>query len=160
MSANDWNWLLAIVGTVASIAGVIFSGLAWVQAKGAKKAAEEAVRTVRAKETVHDFSKMAADSKGLLEAVQTRQKEKAIIAATDLIHLLLFARDRRASYLPRGFNRHLSVEHLQIISNALASGGFPEDTPRIQKLLERCHEIHNSLCGIAATADRNSEEAK
>jgi hypothetical protein len=160
MTATDWDWLLTIVGAIASIAGVILSWLAWVSAEGAKRAAEDAARAVRARETVHDFSKMAADAKGLLEAVQTRQKEKAIIAATDLNHLLLLARDRRANYLPRGFNLLLSVEHLQIISDALASEGFPQDTQRIQKLLERCHEIHNSLCGIAATIDRTIEETE
>lgn len=158
MSASDWNWLLTIVGVIASIAGVIFSWLAWEQAKGAKKAAEEAAGAVRTKETAYDFSRMASDAKGFLEAVQTRQKEKAIIDATNLIHLLAFAKDRRASYLPSGFRIDLSIEHLQIISNSLALEGFPAETQRTQKLLERCHAIHNSLCGIAATVDRSLEE--
>ena len=160
MTASSWNWFLTIVGTVASVMGVVISWLAWVQAKGAKKAAEEAARAVRARDTAFEFSRMAADAKGLLEAVQTRQKDKAIIAATDLIHLLAFARDRRANYLPSGFRIDLSIEHLQIISNSLASEGFPEDTQRVQKLLDRCHEIHNSLCRIAATVDRTSEETE
>jgi len=160
MSANDWNWLLAIVGTVASIAGLVFSGLAWIQAKGAKKAAEEAARAVRAKETAYDFTKMAADAKSLLESVQNKHKDKAIIAATDLIHLLMIADDRRASYLPVGFSTALCVDNLHRISTSIASEGFPEKSSQMEKLLAQCHQVHSSLCGIAGSADRAQEERK
>ena len=50
MTASAWNWILAIVGTLASIAGVVFSWKAWVQASGAKKAAEEARQKQAAEE--------------------------------------------------------------------------------------------------------------
>lgn len=38
MTVGDW---ISIVGTVACVVGLIVSWLAWRQAKGAKKAAEE-----------------------------------------------------------------------------------------------------------------------
>src|ERR1035441_109401 len=79
MTPSDWNWLLAISGTVASVAGVVFSSMAWVQAKGAKKAAEEAARTVRIRETADEFLRLAADAKDLMAAVQAREKDKAIV---------------------------------------------------------------------------------
>jgi hypothetical protein len=160
VTATAWNWLLTIVGTVASLAGVVLSWLAWTQAKGAKKAAEEAARAVRTKETANDFARMATNAKSLLEAVQSRLKEKAIVAATDLIHLLLLARNRRANFLPEGFQTQISVDHLQIISSSLAAEGLPDSPQKIQKLLRRCHEIHNSLCGIAATVERTLEETE
>ena len=96
MSAGAWNWVLAIVGTVASIAGVVFSWMAWLQAKGAKQAAEEATRTVRIRETADEFQRLAADAKDLLAAVQAREKERAIESANNLGHLLMTARYHRA----------------------------------------------------------------
>jgi len=157
MTAVAWNWLLTIVGAIASVAGVVLSWLAWTQAKGAKKAAEEAARIVRTRETAYEFSRMAADAKSLLEAVQTRQKEKAVIAATDLAHLLMIARDRRANFLPVGFSTELSVDNLQRIGSLLASEGFPEISSEMEKLLARCHQIHSSLCGIAGSVERTPE---
>jgi type VI protein secretion system component VasK len=78
MTASAWNWLLAISGTVASLAGVVFSCLAWVQAKGAKQAAEEAVRTVRVRDTADEFLQLSADAKALLEAVQAKEKDRQL----------------------------------------------------------------------------------
>jgi phosphoribosyl-ATP pyrophosphohydrolase len=101
MTASVWNWILAIVGTVASIAGVVFSCMAWVKAKGAKKAANEAVRSVKSKDTAHEFAKLAADAKELLAAVQDQRADRAIGAVNDLVHLLSVALSRRDEFLPR-----------------------------------------------------------
>ena len=158
MTASAWNWFLAIVGTVASIAGVVFSWMAWVQASGAKKAAEEASRTVKAKDTSHEFTKLASDAKELLAAVQARQKERAIAAADDLTHLLIIAVERRASYLPESFPAELCIRNLQTISRSLGTEGFPDEPGKKSMLLGRCHQIHRSLCGIAGVVERNTEE--
>jgi hypothetical protein len=158
MTAGDWNWLLAISGTIASIAGVVFSWMAWVQAKGAKKAAEEARNAVKAKDTSHEFAKLAADAKDLLAAVQGRQKDKAIAAADDLTHLLLIALERRASYLPKGFRAELCIRNLQSISKSLGTEDFPDEPSKKGQLLDRCHQIHRSLCGVAGVVERNTEE--
>jgi hypothetical protein len=158
MTASDWNWLLAIVGTLASVAGVVFSWLAWVQAKGAKKAAEEACNAVRAKDTAHEFARLATDAKDLLAAVQGRQRDKAIAAADDLTHLLIIALERRASYLPERFQAEICIRNLQSISRSLGTEGFPEEQGKKRQLLDRCHQIHRSLCGIAGVVERNAEE--
>jgi len=160
MTASNWNWLLTFVGTVASIVGIVFSWLAWIQATGAKKAAEEASKAVRTQETAYEFSKMATDAKSLLESVQTRQREKAVIAATDLAHALMIARDRRAHYLPVGFSSELCVDNLHRIGTLLATEGFPKIDSQMEKLLDRCHQIHGSLCGIAGVVDRTEEGSK
>jgi len=83
MTASAWNWILAIVGSVASIAGVVFSWMAWVQASGAKKAAEEEADAVRTRETANEFLRLAADANGLVASVQARDRERAI-GATDM----------------------------------------------------------------------------
>ena len=157
MTASAWNWLLAISGTVASVVGVVFSCLAWVQAKGAKKAAEEAARTVRIRETADEFLQLSADAKTLLEAVQAKEKDKAIEAANNLAHLLSIAGGHRAAYLPDGFSTKLCVENLRKVSNSLASEGFSEVPQKMVKLLNRCHQIHESLCGISGSVQSRTE---
>jgi hypothetical protein len=160
MTPGAWNWLLTVAGTIASIAGVVFSLMAWVQAKGARKAAEEAVRTVRARETEYEFSRLALDSRELLAAVQAKQKEKAIEAANHLSHLLIIAGGHRAAFLPEGFSTELCVENLRKVSVWLASKGFPETPQEMGKLLKTCHQIHESLCGISGSVQSRTEGAE
>jgi len=160
MTASAWNWLWTIVGTMASIAGVVFSCMAWVQAKGAKRAAEEAARTVRARETEYEFSRLAVDARELLAAVQGKQKEKAIEASNHLSHLLIVAGSHRAAYLPEGFPTELCVENLRKVSTFLASEGFSEAPQKMVRLLNRCHQIHEALCGISGSVQRQTEGAE
>jgi len=149
---------LTIVGTIASVAGVVFSYIAWMQAKGAKQAAEEASSTVKAKDTAHEFSKLATDAKDLLAAAQGKHKDKAIAAADDLTHLLSIAFERRAAYLPEGFNAKLCIRNLQSISSTLGTEGFSDEPDKRRQLLDRCHQIHRSLCGVAGIVERHTEE--
>jgi len=157
MTPGAWGWLLTIAGTIASIAGVVFSLMAWVQAKGARKAAEEAVRMVRMRETADEFLRLAADANNLVASVQVRNTERAIEAANNLVHLLMIASSHRASYLPEGFSLDLSVENLRKVSTMLASEGFPEAPQKMAKLLHRCHQIHESLCGISGSVQNRTE---
>jgi hypothetical protein len=157
MTASDWNWLWTIAGTVASVVGVVFSGMAWVQAKGAKKAAEEASNAVKARDTAHEFAKLAADARDLLAAVQGEQKDRAIAAADDLTHLLIIAVERRAPYVPMDFPGQLCIRNLQSISRSLVTEGFANVPRKKRQLLDRCHQIHRSLCGIAGVVERHAE---
>jgi hypothetical protein len=158
MSASAWNWLLTIAGTIASVVGVAFSWMAWVQAKGAKKAAEEASNAVKTRDTSHEFTKLATDAKELLTAVHGEQKDRAIAAADDLTHLLVIAVERRASYLPKDFEAQLCIRNLQSISKSLGTEDFPDEPRKKRQLLDRCHQIHRSLCGIAGVVERHTEE--
>jgi len=86
MTGSDWNWLLAIAGTVASIAGVVFSWMAWVQATKAKDAAREAAAAVRKRNAAQEFLRLAGDAKEFLSAVQQGRTENAISTANGLLH--------------------------------------------------------------------------
>jgi hypothetical protein len=88
MTASAWNWLLAISGTAASIAGVVFSWMAWVQAKGAKKAAQEAATSVRVRNLSHSFTQWSVDARELLQSVRDLRFESAQRSATDLLGVL------------------------------------------------------------------------
>jgi hypothetical protein len=88
MTANEWNSLWTIVGTLGSIVGVVFSLMAWVQAAKAKNAARDAVEAVRRRETAYEVSRLARDAKDFLESVQQNRGEVAIAASNNLAHAL------------------------------------------------------------------------
>jgi hypothetical protein len=157
MTASAWNWLLTISGTLASFAGVVFSGLAWVQAKGAKKAANEAVRSVKSKDTAHEFAKLAADAKDLLAAVQVQRVDRAIEAVNDLVHQLSVALARRKEFLPGDAELREAIKQLSAVSGYLSSRGFPADPVEILKLTRRCQQIHQIVCGIQGSLEKTVE---
>jgi hypothetical protein len=158
MTASAWNWLLAISGTLASIAGVVFSWMAWVQAKGAKKAAEEARDVVKTRDTAHEFSDLASDSKELLAAVREGQSQKAAKTATDLVHDLSILKGRRSNYLPRKSVGKINtiIDVLNLVCDALEQVGLPDDQRMIA--VQRCREIHQRVCEIAGTIEQRAEE--
>lgn len=158
MTASAWNWFLAITGTSASWAGVVFSWMAWVQAKGAKRAAEEASTSVRVRNTAHEFTELAADSKELLAAVREGQSQKAVKAATDLVHDLLILKGRRARYLSKKSMEKIGtiVDVLNLVCDAMEKVGLPEDQRMIA--IQRCQQIHQRVCEIAGTIDKRAEE--
>jgi thioesterase domain-containing protein len=157
MTASDWNWLLTISGTVASVVGVIFSCLAWVQAKGAKQAAEEAARSVKSKDTAHEFAKLAADAKDLLAAVQDQRADRAIEAVNDLVHQLSVALARRDEFLPVDSELKDAIKQLSDVSGYLASRGFPSNHAEILKLMRKCQQIHQIVCGVQGCLEKAIE---
>jgi len=148
---------LTIVGTVASIAGVVFSWRAWRQAKAAKEAAIDAAAAARTQETAHEFSKLAADAKELLSAVQDGRTERAIAAANELVHVLTIARSRRSAYLPANTELELRIKNLRLVSNDLSASGFPVDPKEISSLIRRCEQIHATVCEVAGYVEREME---
>lgn len=88
MTSNTWSWSLAIVGTLASVAGVVFSWLASVQASRAETAASDAANAVRTRNLAHSFSKWAVDARDLLRAVREPNFENAQRAAIELLGAL------------------------------------------------------------------------
>ncbi len=157
MSSTTWGWLLAIVGTLASVAGVIFSALAWVQAKGAKKAASEAARSVKSKDTAHEFAKLAADAKDLLAAVQDQRADRAIEAVNDLVHHLSVALSRRGEFLTGEPELREAIRQLNAVSGYLSSRGFPSEPSEILKLTRRCQQIHQVVCSVQGSLEKTVE---
>jgi hypothetical protein len=157
MTASAWNWLLGIVGTVASIAGVVFSWMAWVQAKGAKEAAEAASDAVKARDTAHEFTKLAVDAKELLTAVQEQRTDRAIESANDLGHLLSVALSRRTEFLPNEPELRSTIKQLQTVSSYLSSKGFPQEPDDVARLTRRCQQIHQVMCKVQGSLERTEE---
>lgn len=161
MTASAWDWLWNNYGNLASVAGVVLSGLAWVQAGKARDAAEAAGRAVRERDTAHEFCKLADDARALLTAVQSAQADRIISSANNLAHMLGVAEARRSEFLPSDFDVEQCIENLNLTSRDLSVHGFPADDPvKREKLEERVQNIHSELCRIAGSVERGSEEMK
>jgi DNA-binding TFAR19-related protein (PDSD5 family) len=158
MTASAWNWILAIVGTLASIAGVVFSWKAWVQASGAKKAAEEARNAVRRREAAYEGSRLARDAKDFLESVQQNRGEVAIAASNNLAHALSMIRSWRIEHPADSDKLKTCVRDIEGIAIKLTVEGIPTDGPRLEVLLGTCHEIHRYVCDMASKLEHLSEE--
>jgi len=159
MTLGAWNWLLAIAGTIASIAGVVFSWLAWVQATKAKDAAREATDAVRKRNTSQEVLRLAGDAKEFLAAVQQSRTENAISTANNLVHALSMIRTRsitRASDV--GMLKACESEIIRVIVG-LNADGVPTDQSNFADLLDRCHTIHRTICELAGRMERLSEGA-
>lgn len=129
MTASAWNWLLTISGTVASVAGVVFSCLAWVQAKGAKKAAEEAATSVRVRNLSHSFTQWSVDARELLQSVRDLRFENAQRSATDLLGALAHNKGWQAGLRnetqPTGLNEVIRL--VGLVNEYLAERAVFED---------------------------------
>ena len=158
MTASAWNWVLAIVGTVTSIAGVVFSWMAWVQAAKAKDAARDAVKAMRRRETAYEVSRLARDAKDFLESVQQRRMEIAIVASNNLAHALSTVRSWKIAQRADADKLKLCVRDVEGVAIQITVEGIPEDGDRFEDLLFRCHGIHRVVCDMASKLEHLSEE--
>lgn len=157
MTPTDWSWLLAIVGTVASMVGVVFSWMAWVQAAKAKDAAREAVQSVKRRNASQDLLRLAGEAKEFLAAIQQRRAENAISSANGLAHALAMIRTRSGTDVAfTSVLKNCENEIMQVIVG-LNVKDIPLDQSSFSELLERCHTIHRTVCELAGRMERLSE---
>ncbi|HEV2132743.1 MAG TPA: hypothetical protein VGR47_00635 [Terracidiphilus sp.] len=160
MGSTTWGWLLTIIGTVASIAGVVFSWMAWVQAAKAKDAAREAADAVQKRNTAQEFMKLAGDAKEFLSAIQQNRAENAISAANNLVHSLSIVRTRSITASSEvDVLKACESEIIRVIVG-LNADGFPTNQNNYSDLLDRCHAIHRTICELAGRMERLSERVK
>lgn len=157
MSAAALNWVLAIVGTLASIAGVVFSWLAWVQAEKAKDAAREAAAAVRIRNVAQEVLKLAGDAKEFLSAAQQGRTENAISAANSLVHGLSIVRARGIADSADADTLRLCVREITVVAIRLTVDGIPPDASKQEELVVACHSIHRTVCDLAGRIERQSE---
>lgn len=157
MTPTDWSWLLAIIGTLVSIAGLVFSWMAWVQAVKAKDAAQRATDAIRKRNTAQDVLRLAGDAKEFLAAVQQDRAGNAISAANGLLHALSILRSQ-------GIADSADVDTLKTCLGQIASvairlnvEGAPADPSKREDLLVLCHGIHRTVCDLAGRFEHLSE---
>jgi hypothetical protein len=159
MSANDWNWWLAIVGTVASIAGVVFSILAWVQAGRAKRAAQEAASAVRLRNLSHDYLGWSRDAQELLRAVRELHFEQAQRSATDLLGNLSHNRGWQAGLHREGAAGQIDkiIRLLSFVDAYLTEQAVFES--KQVEILRQCREIFRRLNEMSGSFDAEVENS-
>ncbi|MGB6719979.1 MAG: hypothetical protein WBE72_04230 [Terracidiphilus sp.] len=157
MTSTNWSWLLAIVGTLASIAGVVFSWLAWVQATKAKEAAREAADSVRTRNLSHDFSRWAVNARDLLQAVRELRFESAQRAATDLFGVLAHNKGWQA-----GLKHETNLAEVERVVRILALvNTYTADNvvfeSKQRTLAKQCQAIYGKLNELAGNLDAEVE---
>jgi hypothetical protein len=157
MSASDWTWVLAVGGTVASLAGVVFSWLAWIQAGKAKEAAEDASSAVRKRNAANEVMRLAGDAKEFLSAIQQRRLENAISTANGLVHGLAIVRSRSIADMPDARVIKSCENEIMRVIVGLQVDGLSPDQASFQDLLGRCHGIHQSVCELAGRLESRAE---
>jgi hypothetical protein len=158
MTASDWNWALAIVGTVASIAGVVFSWMAWIQAAKAKRAVEDAARMMRKREVAYEVSRLARDAMDFLGSVQQRRGEIAVFASNNLAHALSTVRSWKIAQGADADKLKVCISDIEGVAIQLTVDGIPDDGPQFEDLLVHCHGIHRVVCDMASRLEHLSEE--
>jgi len=157
MSSTAWTWLLAISGTVASIAGVVFSVLAWVQAGKAKDAAREAADAVRTRNLSHNFSRWSLNAQELLQAVRELRFENAQRAATDLLGVLAHNRGLQAGLKRDDSGARVDevIRLLTLVNTYLTERGV--FVGKQAKIAEHCQVIFRRLNEISGSFDAEVE---
>lgn len=159
MSSAAWNWLLAIAGTLASIGGLVFSGMAWLQAAKAKEAAKEAVKAVQKREVAQEVLRLAGDAKEFLSAVQQSRTENAVSAANSLSHALSIIRARGIANPSDANKLKECVAQITFVAIRINVDGIPADPTRWEEIPTHCHDIHKTVCDLAGRMERASEGA-
>jgi hypothetical protein len=157
MSVTAWNWLLAVLGTIASVLGVVFSWMAWLQAGKAKEAAEDAARWTRRRNAAQEVLRLAGDAKEFLAAIQQHRDESAISFANALVHALAIVRSRGISDASDAAAIKTCENEIVRVIIGLRVHGISEDPPGYSDLLVSCHGIHRSVCELAGRLERLAE---
>ena len=158
MGSTTWGWLLAIVGTLASVAGVVFSCMAWMQASKARDAAMDAADAVRVRNLSQDFSRWSNDARELLWAVRELRFENAQRAATDLLGALAHNKGWQS-----GLRRESSVREVEEIVRllTLVNTYMTEGSVFVAKqarLVVHCQAIYLKLNELSGNLDAESEQ--
>ena len=155
MSSTAWGWFLAIIGTLASVAGVVFSWMAWVQAAKAKEAAREAAEAARTRNLAHAFSSWVALARDLLASVRNLDLDEASRVATELMSELSYHKGWRKG---RGQQTTEIDEVIRVLD--FVSGYFENEAIFIgsrHDLVRDCYTVLKRLREMAGIIDARLE---
>jgi hypothetical protein len=140
--------MVNLIGVAASILGLIFSILAWLRAKDAKKAAEEARKAVRQGNAAEDLQRLATKARELLHFVENDQFNAARIRWK-----VFLPEENRAQLAEAGKKAGLVTRALAIVEEEIE----PENRT---KLVNACREVVSRLAAesgnIQSEVDREN----
>lgn len=156
MFAIIWNWIGSNIGTTASVVGVVFSCLAWVQAGKAKDAAQEAGNAVRTGNLAHSFSEWAVYARDLLASVRDLHFESAQKAATGLLGALSRNKVWQAGLQRQDATVEEIVRMLNLVNTYLTDKTIFED--KQAGLVEDCQSVYRKLNELAVSIEAQAEK--
>jgi hypothetical protein len=157
MSSTALGWLLATVGTIASVGGLVFSWMAWIQAAKAKDAAREAANAVRTRNLSHDFSQWSVIARELLGAVRELHLENAQRAATELLGVLAHNKGWQAGLKREAVVAEVDevIRLLTLVNTYLTEKAVFEG--KQAKIAEHCQAVFRRLNEISGSFDAEVE---
>ena len=132
-----------VAAGLASLAGLVFSVMAWWNAKSAAEAARDARQEVRKGNAGEELRDLNERAKELLRAAQRDQLAEALVTAATLLGPLVQAGHRWKKFFgDEGTNRiKQASKKVEKVSVAL-SAGPPALTPADrEKVIEFCHDV-------------------
>lgn len=139
---------LEIIFGIASIFGLLFSLLAWIQAGRASTAAREARDLIVIRTLADEFELACAKADQLLDFLTHDRQLEAILRTRELTTALSEIPYRRSPYLTEERkNELLNVrENARIMSQVLASGQqTPLSAGQKQRMVRQCQKISITL---------------
>lgn len=158
---QQWREVLNIAGGLASLAGFVFSGLAWRRATGAENAARQARDAVRRSNAGEDLQALSEKAEDLLCCTQNDQFEAVLLRSRDLLIGIPQARHRWQAFLTDDSLKQIekAIKEIGRVSGAL-SAGRAAITPEVrEKLLKSCHEVAKVLAEELGKTRRRAEGA-
>jgi len=143
----DWIRELSLAASFASIAGFVFSLLAWLRARGAEQLAREAREAVRRGNAAEDLQSLAAMAKDFLACVENDQIEAACLRARDLVFGINQAKERWRGILLDETGERLFTTSKQVssVSRNLSMRHAKITPDERDRLLRFCHEVITTL---------------
>ena len=139
-----WNFLGQNWGNLASVAGLVFSFLAFVFSKRASRAAEEARELTLSRslgEDMNNASKVASD---IAAYVRSEKSDMALVRLLELIHQTSYIISRWDAKLGESSKNRLikTREQLHAVHDLLSKSDLAAASPRDRAALARfCREV-------------------
>ena len=158
-SLVNWRGILDAAAGLASIAGLLFSFLAWRKAASAETAARQAREAVRRSNAGEDLRMLGDRAQELLTCAQNGQIEAALLRSRDLLAGIAQARHRWRAFFIEDSPQQIDKAAKEVgrISRALSAGGDAITPAAREKLLKSCHGVTELLAEELGKALRRAE---
>jgi|SRR5579862_82941 len=134
-----------IVAGVASIAGLVFSGLAWRQAKKASTAAQQARDAVFLRNLAEEFEDVCEKLESVVEWLKTGSLPEAILTASELTAALSELRNRRDDLLTVDARNHMLNAREQLKDLVLVPRGAAIPNNQKIRMISMMHKTSMDL---------------
>jgi hypothetical protein len=155
---------LDVVGSLASVLGLILTGFALYYAKSAAQAAGAAMRSVHRANANEVLAKIGETATQLQTSVENDQTQEAKVRARDLIAEISRFKLRFERFLGTDSKTRIDEarEQVSVMSGILATRGVPDSAVEKRKMLRICHNdvvvvLNEESARILATIEKEEE---